>query len=253
MDKKIVCIDPGHGGRDPGACGYVIEKHITLEISMYLQQNLVKYSEIDVIMTRTSDVYVSLAERCRIANDAKANIFVSIHCNAGGGEGFESYVLPGAQEAAELQKSIHEALAPMMLKTYGIYPVACVAEEVVLPYSVPDEELEKIFRDRGRKYARFYVLKHTEMPAVLLECLFVDNKRDTMLLKYGKFKENLAEKIAEGIANYFGLRKGWDPQAEIDLLLEDKIINTRRTPDMPVNWGEFATVINRLRGKEVSS
>jgi len=252
MGKKIVCIDPGHGGRDPGACGYIIEKHITLEISMYLKQNLVKYSGIDVIMTRTSDVYVPLAERCRIANDAKADACISVHCNAGGGEGFESYVLPNAQKAAELQRAIHEALAPMMLKTYGIYPVACVAEEVVLPYSVPDEELEKVFRDRGRKYARFYILKYTKMPAVLLECLFVDNKRDAMLLKYGKFKENLAEKIAEGIASYLSVKKAWDPQAEIDLLLEDGIINTRRTPDTPVNWGEFATVLNRLRGKKVA-
>ena len=116
-----VIIDPGHGGRDPGAVGHGLkEKDLTLDIAGRTRDALAGY-DVDVYMTRNSDVDLELPERADMANRLDADLFVSIHCNAGGGTGFESYIYPGAGARTQaLQGAIHEHLA----RFYGSYGLA---------------------------------------------------------------------------------------------------------------------------------
>lgn len=175
-------LDPGHGGQDPGAIGNGLqEKDLTLLLTQKVAKFLGQYP-VEIVFTRASDVTVSLGERCWIANEKKADFFVSLHINAGGGTGYESYVLPGATIGTmEKQKTIDRAV------------MAFLTGEGV-PY-------------RGAKQANFRVLRDTAMPAVLLENLFIDNPRDAVLLKSETFLQDLAGAIAEGIARATGLQK----------------------------------------------
>ncbi len=115
------------------------------------------------------------------------------------------------------------------------------------------------FADRGKKRADFVVLRNTNMPAVLLENLFVDNQKDAAKLKDAAFLDGLAGAIAEGMAIALNLpvrvdkpelpmpTSGWDPAGEIARLKADGLINNDHQPGDPVVWGELATILNRLR------
>lgn len=223
----LIVVDPGHGGKDPGACGNgLMEKDITLKLSQLIEAELKNY-QVDVQMTRDRDVYVSLEERVRIANQKKADLFISLHVNAGGGTGFESYRdLAASAETIRYQNVIHEAV--------------------------------KAIGDRGKKVAsnpRFYVLRHTDMPALLLENLFIDNKVDAVFLRDIGFLKRLAEAIGEGIVQALRLKPRfesktvWDARLQIERLKERKIINNDHDPSAPITWGEFATVLNRMDEK----
>ncbi len=234
---KIV-IDPGHGGEDPGATGNGLkEKDLNFSLSKMVVDKLMIY-EVDVILTRTADIELGLYDRCEIANNAGADYFFSIHTNAGGGTGFESYVYTGVEEYTEnLRGIIHDRVA-VYYKRAG-------------------------FADRGKKRANFVVLRETEMPAVLLENLFIDSQKDVVKLKDVSFLDGLAGAIAEGLVTALDLpvrinkpepttpapAPGWDPAAEIAKLKADGMIKNDHQPDDPVVWGELATVLNRLRNK----
>jgi len=256
MPLKTACLDPGHGGRDPGACGFIVEKEYTLKLALKTQNALVRnYQGVSVVMTRINDSYVALADRCSIANRAGSDCFVSFHINDGpaGANGFESFVLPNANRAKVLQQEIHKAVAPFLMAYHHITPALSEAEEVEIDgvEDPRDEEIEAQFKDRGRKFARFYVLANTLAPAVLLECGFVNSARDVALLQDGAFVDEFTGKIAEGIAAFLNLerKRVWNPQEEIDRLLQRGIINTPRQPSVFVQWGEFATVVNRILDK----
>lgn len=238
---KLV-IDPGHGGRDPGAVGNGLqEKDLNLEISKILAEKLSVY-DAAVTLTRNSDIDLELAERCLMANDLAADYFCSIHVNAGGGTGFESYTYTGAKTKTEsLRSTLHGRVADYME--------------------------EAGFVNRGKKQANFYVLRETEMPAVLLENLFIDNKIDASSLNSTTFLDGLAGAIAGGLTTALEIplktslpekpvpdpvlpnEKPWDPAGEIAKLKADGIINSDHEPGDPVTWGEMATVLNRLRSK----
>ena len=174
-----ICIDPGHGGKDPGASTQgVNEKDIVLNVSTTLKQMLEKQG-LQVIMTRTNDTFVELKERCNIANREKADVFVSIHCNSASStqaHGFEIFHSMGSTKGNKLSADIK----------------LCVNENKSL-----------IRADRGIKPANFTVLTGTNMPAVLVELAFISNDADRELLKT---KQNeFAQAIAKGIFNYLGL------------------------------------------------
>ena len=181
-----IVIDPGHGGKDPGAAGNgLLEKNINLEISRRLAKNLSDY-DVEVILTRDSDLYSDLADRCAMANKVKAHYFCSIHVNSGGGTGFESYIYSGAKADTEnLRNTVHGAVAAY-LRDAG-------------------------FVDRGKKKADFYVLRETIMPAVLLENLFIDHKIDAASLKNPAFLDGLARAITGGLATALGLQPKISP------------------------------------------
>ncbi|RJQ29051.1 MAG: N-acetylmuramoyl-L-alanine amidase [Peptococcaceae bacterium] len=221
----ILVLDPGHGGKDPGASGNgLVEKNLALDITKRVRTALSSH-QVDVKLTRESDVDLSLADRVAYANNLNAGYFLSIHVNAGGGTGFESYVWTGAGgETESLRRAVHMEVSAFY-KSAG-------------------------FPDRGEKKADFYVLRNTKMSAALLENLFVDNKTDAAKLADAGFREEIAKAIAAGLVSALKIQPAaWDPAAEIEKLRADGLINSPHQPLDPVNWGEFATVINRLRGK----
>lgn len=248
---KLV-IDPGHGGEDPGAVGNGLkEKDINLDLGKRVAGKLSSYN-VDVTLTRSSDLDISLEDRSNIANNLEADYFCSFHINAGGGTGFESYIYTNAADDTEnLRNVLHDIIA-------GYY------KKAGLP-------------DRGKKRANFAVLRDTDMPAVLLENLFIDNPADAGKLKDISFLEGLAGSIAGGLVAALGIPlkpspvptqpptpsptpaptpvptnppvPPWDPAGEIAKLKADGLIKSDHQPDDPVTWGELATVINRMRGK----
>ncbi len=219
----LIAIDPGHGGEDPGAAGFGLkEKDLTLKISKLLIDKLNGY-QVEIIATRSGDETVSLKERARIANGHQAAFFCSLHINAGGGTGFESYVHVSAPDETEALRSvIHEEL----VRYYGAFG----------------------FPDRGKKRANFAVLRETRMPAVLLENLFIDRPRDAAHLADLRFLDGLAGALAAAVAKALALvpKQQWDPAGEIARLKERGLIVGDHDPAAPVSWGEFATVMNRL-------
>lgn len=222
-DVKRLVIDPGHGGADPGASGFGLkEKELTLQMARLLVNRLTG-CRVEVLLTRNSDVAVNLRERARIANEFGADFFCSLHVNAGGGTGFESYVHVAAPEkTAALQAVIHEQLASF----YG----------------------NRGFPDRGKKRADFAVLRETRMPAVLLENLFLDHPRDAASLADPAFLDDLAAALATALVMALNIepKPQWDPAGEIARLKERGLLVNDHDPDAPVSWGEFATVMNRL-------
>ncbi|MBN3556012.1 N-acetylmuramoyl-L-alanine amidase [Fictibacillus nanhaiensis] len=180
---KVIIIDPGHGGNDPGAVNKEqFEKVYNLAIAKKIQTNLQNNYEVTVIMTRTGDTTVSLDERSNVANSKNAELFVSIHQNIGGGEGFESYVHQRAgAETKRIQGVLHASVAAVMSK-YGA-------------------------RDRGQKQADFHVLRETKVSAILLEVLFMDNEKNLALLKREDFQNDVSTAIAKGIAQSLSLPK----------------------------------------------
>lgn len=174
----IIAIDKGHGRTDPGAIGYGMEEAIlTGKIGNNLIKKLAAYNVDILSVPRSTD----LNERCKYANENGADVFLSIHVNAGGGTGFESYIHPTANvETRNIQNSIHFHLGNWF-KSQG-------------------------FRDRGKKAANYAVLRETVMPAVLLECLFIDAKQDAEWLMDSNNLDRLANEIAYVLAKAFELK-----------------------------------------------
>lgn len=176
---KLIVIDAGHGGSDSGATGYgELEKNINLDIANRVVRFLNRDYECRMIMTRTDNSTVSLKQRSDLANKKDADFFFSIHCNASGGSGFESFIyekLSDRSRTYDMQAVIHQTVYSHTLKPFNI-------------------------KNRGRKKANFHVLRETKMPAVLVETLFIDYKADSTLLKDGVFLDSIAESYAKGVA-----------------------------------------------------
>lgn len=177
-----IYIDPGHGGNDPGAVANGLrEKDLTLKIGLYARDYLLNnYSGVQVKMSRTSDTTKSLSARTKEANNWNADAYVSIHINAGGGTGFESYVYPGVGSSTKnLQNDVHG--------------------EVMKVFSG--------FRDRGKKQENYHVLRESKMKAVLTENGFIDTKKDAEFLKSESNLKKIGEAHAVGIAKHFNLKE----------------------------------------------
>lgn len=173
--RVLVVIDPGHGGKDPGAVGLggLQEKDVILPISLDVSQ-LLKQQGVEVMLTRNADYFVSLQGRTNMANRARADIFVSIHANAVGGgrtnvNGLEVYYA-GSRDLAE---AIHRSI----IRRINV-------------------------RDRGVKQARFYVLRNSRMPASLVEVGFVTGSEDNPKLRDPAYRRQMAQAIAQGILDY---------------------------------------------------
>ncbi|MDR7460198.1 MAG: N-acetylmuramoyl-L-alanine amidase family protein [Armatimonadota bacterium] len=173
----VVVVDPGHGGRDPGAIGPtgLVEKEVNLDIALRLRRLLVG-DGIRVVMTRETDATVELPDRVRIARERGGTVFVSIHANAharGGPiqSGTETYFL----------NAHSQALAQL------------VQDELVRALGLPN---------RGVKTANFYVLRESTMPAILVEVAFISHPAEEARLREDAFRERVAEAIARGVARF---------------------------------------------------
>lgn len=178
----LIILDPGHGGNDPGAVGNGLqEKDINLKLALLTYGALLKYRTW-VVLTRPGDFSVGIGDRAALANRVEADYFCSLHVNAGGGTGFESYIHPAAPAVtAARQAALHRRVASFYRQ-----------------YGMPD---------RGMKKAPFAVLEKSTMPAVLLENLFIDSKRDAALLRDENFLRGLAGAVAAGLAAALQLQR----------------------------------------------
>ncbi|MEH7146331.1 N-acetylmuramoyl-L-alanine amidase [Priestia megaterium] len=180
---KKIYLDAGHGGADAGAVGAngLYEKNLVLKIQQYLISYLNStYSDFTIKTTRTTDTFLSLSQRASQANSWGADAFMSIHVNAGGGTGYEDYVYRSASNASKaFQSIVHGQVQPTLLS-----------------YNHPN---------RGRKSANYAVLRLTNMPAVLTEIAFIDNRTDAALLQNEAFLKSMGESYAKGIAVYLNL------------------------------------------------
>ncbi|MBS3908052.1 MAG: N-acetylmuramoyl-L-alanine amidase [Actinobacteria bacterium] len=184
--KIIVAIDAGHGGKDPGAVAKsngLKEKDVNLAVALKVR-DLLKNAGIEVVMTRETDVFLDLSQRATQANNANADIFISIHHNGNVNpdvDGTAVFSHPNSQEGARLAKSIQDEL----VKAFGWAGVKG--------------------KDDGIKTADFKVLRETLMPAVLCESAFLSNADEAALLATDEFRQKEAEGIFRGIAKYLGL------------------------------------------------
>jgi len=220
----LVCIDPGHGGEDPGAWhNDLMEKDANLEIALRTKP-LVEAMGYRVLMTRTTDVYRSLAERTRMANSHKADLFVSIHCNAAtrpSAEGFETFFLSRARNddsrtVEMLENSViefddeHQPGAAGYHDSPLAFLLADMAQSIYLERSSSfamevQKSMERRFPgnpSRGVKQAGFYVLRGALMPSVLVELAFISNPFEERLLRSLDFRLAAAEAIVDAILAY---------------------------------------------------
>jgi N-acetylmuramoyl-L-alanine amidase len=220
LGVRRIVIDPGHGGRDPGAPGYlkgVLEKNVTLEIGQRLARKIREQLGCEAILTRDGDTYVSLEERTAIANTKNADLFVSIHTNAHrkmASHGAETYflnlatdedaVLLAARENATSAKSIsdlEDILSELMknAKQEESRRLATYVQEALINERNPTYGRVK---DNGVKEAPFYVLMGAEMPCVLVEVAFITNPGECRKLNTVDYQEEIANAIAMGIQRY---------------------------------------------------
>lgn len=174
-----VCIDAGHGGKDPGAVsGDWHESFFTLDIALALKKRLSRYSDFKIIMTRETDKFITLGDRCKIANQNNCNLFISIHINSATNSmasGIETHVY------SESNKAVGEIFQTKLIE----------ATQAI---------------NRGIKISPLlYVLNSTKMPAVLLELGFINNFNDIKELRKATYRDNLAAAIEKAICKYFGI------------------------------------------------
>lgn len=219
LDIKRVVIDPGHGGKDPGAIGAggIKEKDIVLSVAKRLKKRLEDKAGLEVFMTREKDVFLPLEERTAIANTKKADLFISIHVNAhrrSSMKGTETYFLDFAsdedsmalaakenatstQKMSDLEKILNE-----LLLNSKINESSMLASHVQNGIVKNLEANYKDIKDRGVKQAPFYVLIGAHMPAVLVELSFITNKEECRRLSNSGYQDKLANGIVSGIKKY---------------------------------------------------
>ena len=217
--KKVI-IDAGHGGTDPGAIGRggLREKDVTLDIAKRLAK-LLKTAGMEVILTRATDRLVSLSDRVNIAENSHADLFISIHANANrirSLKGFEVYyvssrvndsqrALSASKEAALDFDNTCFASDSLNLKAtlWDMIYTSSRAESIELSRYICQAAHNNLdAKILGIKDARFYVLKGTHLPAVLIEIGFLSNYEEERLLKDIYYRQRIAEALAQGIKNY---------------------------------------------------
>lgn len=217
---RTVVIDPGHGGKDPGAIGRkgLREKDVALDISKKLR-NILEDSGFKVVMTRDTDNFISLRRRADISNKIKADFFISVHANAArnrSARGFEVFYLSDAMDdnaraVAAAENAVLELEDEFELKHSNALD-AIVWDLLYDEYRIESKEMaaslcesmqrDSIGKNRGVKSARFYVLKGVRSPSVLIEVGFISNSSEESKLRSTSFRKQIAQALAKGIINY---------------------------------------------------
>jgi N-acetylmuramoyl-L-alanine amidase len=245
---NTIVIDPGHGGKDPGAISpnKNYEKTVVLKVSLLLGELIEKaYPDVKVIYTRDDDKFIGLAKRAKIANEIGADLFISVHANAvesSSANGFETWVLGLHKSQAALEVAKFENSAILMEEnneqTYSEFnpndPDAYIAlsmrqnafldQSLILANSIQKDCVSKLgLRNRGVKQAGFMVLYRATMPAVLLELGFLSNAKDEKLLTTESGQIKLAEHIFQGLKRYKEKYDGVDQSLKSTQKTETKI------------------------------
>jgi len=223
---KTVVIDPGHGGKDPGAVGKIVkEKDVVLKVALKVGEYLKKeMPDLKVVYTRNNDTFVPLDTRAEVANKAKADLFVSIHANSISNPqiyGTETFVLGlhRSQENLEVAKKEnaviileedytvkYEGFDPTSTESYIIFELM---QNIYLDQSIEAASiLEDQFENRAGRYSRgvkqagFLVLRKTAMPGILVEIGFLSNKDEEKFLESEKGQDYIASAIFRSIRDY---------------------------------------------------
>ena len=213
----IICLDPGHGGKDPGAIGPrgVKEKDVVLRIARILKGKLTHQYGYKVIMTRNRDVYIPLEQRVAFANSKGANLFVSIHINASRNrrlQGISTFCLSNTSDKKSLRLAARENGIPLskMSNVDKILNDMLFSEKYNESYKVAHIIHNALIRDvrrynthvnnLGVRFAPFYVLAGAKMPSILLELDFISNPYVERRLVQSAYINRLADGIAKGIA-----------------------------------------------------
>ncbi len=223
LKVHTVVVDAGHGGHDAGAIGPhgLREKDVTLNIARKLADKL-RAAGLTVVLTRDSDDYVALSERTRIANEANADLFVSVHCNAARRrklEGVETWTLNTtadryAQRLAAFENAEADATVStlrMILADLATKANASDARE--LAETVQSSMVKNLrssvgkVKDNGVKQALFYVLLGTHMPSILVETAFLSNPVEEKRLKTPRYQDGAADAIARGVQQFISARR----------------------------------------------
>lgn len=221
--RKTIVIDPGHGGKDPGAVDNgVREKDVNLAVGLELMKVL-NARGYNAVMTRATDVYLKLQERTDIANNVNADLFVSVHVNAlptrKSMTGFEIYImaLPTDKDAMNLAKLENreyvegkgmdtenvDRRTEMLLRILGdLQQNNKISESTDFAAALYNAGVRNGLPMRRVAQAPFFVLRGAGMPAVLLEIGFVTNAEESQLLMTQPYQRRIAEAMAEGISNY---------------------------------------------------
>lgn len=190
----LICIDPGHDAGNTANASpdkTYFEHEFALDVGKRVQ-TLLESHGLQTIMTRTDGTAVSLSKRCQIANKAQANIFLSIHTNAAGNdgwytaEGWSAHIIGSGGEAEKIAHAIHDVAIPLL---------GC--------------------KDRGVNVDNYQVLRDTSMPAVLVEHGFHTSKAEVEKLKTNDYRQKCAEADAKGICDYLGI--AWDTHKTITI------------------------------------
>jgi len=218
--KKIIVIDAGHGGKDPGGIGayHIKEKNIVLPLAKDLKYELVKRGY-KVYLTRSTDKFITLKKRTQFANKKHADLFISLHCNIAPKHpevhGIETYFLsPARSEKAKRVASLeNSAIGNLRTTTQNIVLNFLNKNKIIdstkLALDIQKSliyNLKKHYRsikDGGVRPAPFWVLVGSSMPAILIETGFISNKKEALKLKNKTYQKRYAKYIAEGIDSYF--------------------------------------------------
>jgi N-acetylmuramoyl-L-alanine amidase len=198
MERRVdkmpkIFIDLGHGGKDAGAIGNGLsEKDVVLDIGLRIKEDLLIFKDVEILLSREVDEFLSLDERTEKANSWGADIYISVHNNSfteKTSKGFESFIFNGNVSSGTI--AFQNVLHAEILQAIGA-------------------EVE----DRGKKRANFHVLRESNMKAVLTENLFVSNASDAKLLKSDSFRQRIANGHVAGIVKFLGLQLIEQPTEE---------------------------------------
>ncbi len=223
LKVKTIVIDPGHGGKDPGAIGRrgLKEKDITLKIARMLRAELKKKLDAKIILTRDRDVFIPLEERTAIANSKGADLFISIHVNASprrGASGVETYFLGitndrdtmrlAARENSTNTKSMSdlEYILNDLIRTAKTNESSRLASRVQSSLVTRLSRRYKGVNGNGVKGAPFYVLMKAGMPSILVEVSFISNPREEKRLRDERYLKEIVRGISTGILEYINRR-----------------------------------------------
>jgi N-acetylmuramoyl-L-alanine amidase len=218
LKVRRVIIDPGHGGHDTGAIGKegTREKDITLAISQKLAAQL-KERGLEVILTRDEDRYIRLEDRAQFANEARGDLFISVHCNSAASaklHGVETYTLNISSDrysirlAARENASTEKGISDLQFILADLATKANTGESTRLASQVQKSLIGQLshdysgVKDLGTKEALFYVLLGVKMPAILVETSFLSHSEEEQRLNSEAYQDSVAQSIAQGVEEF---------------------------------------------------
>jgi N-acetylmuramoyl-L-alanine amidase len=216
--RKVV-LDPGHGGKDPGAIGAggIAEKDIVLSVAKKLARKLKREMGIEVVLTRKEDTFVPLEDRTAIANAEDADLFISLHMNAspnGDARGLETYYLDNTNDEAAIRLAARENgtsrknVSDLQFILSDMTQNMKLEDSITLAHRLQGSLVNGMatklgdVRDLGVKKALFYVLVGARMPSVLVEMFFITNKAEGAAMRQEKYQNAIVDALYEGILKY---------------------------------------------------